>query len=936
MYRQSKINIRCVGLVLAAFFGFYMSMACGGGGSASDSSTSGPAEDAPAATVTVSISGTVDAPSANSNVAAKGVFKKKAVASAGLTATCHTLDGESLGSTTITSDGVFKIDADVDVLKPDDATGSSWSTPIVCSAKSDDGKTDLRIFATASVEEGATSEISIGTITVESTITTSTMLKGSLACDPTTGTKCSVPAGLNLACLSAGLGGVWSQVVGGSNENNIMNLAGTMKSFVNNLYMGGVHWANLECKTSATCIAQLMNCTLKDADIASMISAAQTVDPELVGASFEVVKSGLIESCTATESVRGIVAGNLAGSADAATACTNIVNGGRDRAKIMLEPLLVVKSNNFANITNIFPPKTWQFVDGIIENTSDFTKLRGGGPTVLGILENQWNNHNTFDNFPIQGSAPKLFSSIVEQASGLTYTQQNAFAKGWHNAIRVNSVDAFCPNSVCGDAATIGYLGAAYIESGFDFQNHDYVEDKNTYHAIPNLPAGERAPVWACASITSAAGRFDCYKNVKGDDEEGNVNNDNNNDSGDSGICNAALLIGNYCYEIVDQGQCGQSYERHFEFGQSRSLTPINGARYSYYNCYWAEGSGCSYRDGATIDVGNCIANGNDSGGIYVEAWVEPDPPASNNYWDAIWYSNNANCLSNLSVTNGQDVLSVARFDPPANQSGSGSCQIYNSVGSQALGCTYSGAGAGDTAGANTSISIMFWAGLNGGCAVTLTKTQPQEDPQPAVSNYWNGQWYSNDIACISGPLFVGGESASSSIDPPEGQTDAGTCVIYNASNVAATGCGYAGAGIGNTAANTTVISVTGWSGPSGNCSATLTKTLPTPLASPTNNYWDGTWVHTQSGTYTCESDTVSISNRLWEVAPATFISFSRPDSFISADTGTLTLPGDFTVEFSYERPLGTAVVNVESGSTIVIPAINTPQGICSMRLVRQ
>lgn len=266
-------------------------------------------------------------------------------------------------------------------------------------------------------------------------------------------------------------------------------------------------------------------------------------------------------------------------------------------------------------------------------------------------------------------------------------------------------------------------------------------------------------------------------------------------------------------------------------------------------------------------------------------------------------------------------------------------------MGVQGLGCTYSGAGIGASAGSDTSISITSWSGWSGWCSATLTKTQPQADPPPppppALSNYWDGQWYSSDIGCISGPQFLAGVSASSHIDPPDGQTATGTCSIYNNLNVPATGCGYASAGIADSAASSTVISIVGWpNGVPGGCSATLTKTLPAVElpANPTDTYWDGSWVHTQNITDTCATQTIAITGRLWTVAPGVFLTFSKPNSFISADFGTLTMPSTDTVPFSFGRIGGAigAVDTVESGTFIVIPALNTPDGICSMRLVKQ
>jgi hypothetical protein len=129
--------------------------ACGGGSSTATVST-------------VSLTGTVSAPSvASGNIAsaAKG-FSKAVVDSVAETGGhIYTLDGEDLGTFTTAADGTYAMDCDLDTLKGDDDTGTTWSEDVIMAA--DNG---IETYANIDVVEGETTTVDLGTANTDTTL----------------------------------------------------------------------------------------------------------------------------------------------------------------------------------------------------------------------------------------------------------------------------------------------------------------------------------------------------------------------------------------------------------------------------------------------------------------------------------------------------------------------------------------------------------------------------------------------------------------------------------------------------------------------------------------------------------------------------------------------------------------------------------------------
>ena len=865
MMHSIQIQFRCAGLAFATVFSFFMAMACGGGGSGTTTS----AEEPAATPVTIAISGTVSG-TASANVSIQKNFLRKGVSGANLTVTCNTLDGTSLGAASTGADGTFTIDADLDFLKPADATGSSYQADIICSAKNSDGAVDFKTVYMVTVEEGTTTAVSVGTIDTVSTIAAAA-LGGELGCNLEIGSKCTKPTGMNLQCARMGLGGAWAQANAVTETGNIAYLAGTLKRGIENLFNAGTNWASMSCNLPATCIKQFSDCTLSDGDLASALSYISTVAPETVSQDFNTNKSGWMEACTAAKTVHNITTTSLAGSSDAATTCANLITGGADYAKVLLQPLLAVATEDVTepDLDLIFNPKAFNVI-GATMNMAGFAKVSGSGPFMLNLLADHFDAKGVFDDLLASDATIKYFATTAADAAEMrsaglmSATQMKEYSTGSYKAFEESGIDIICPSGEC-EEQVIRFVTTPFAQENFDKNTYNFGTSKDMFGTLLNAPDDDKASLLSCHSIASPVERGSCFMGLWGGNNNGGENNGNNveGNNNNNNNNNNNVEVDNSPEAVFDSLDCdGVS---GFSFTQAQN---------EFSNC----------------NDGNALRN----------------------LYQAINSFGESGCMSLFAIELHANLYGITLCgnndpepDPEPDTCGNLQCD-----------------------GTEATFGAPDYCPQD--CVV--------EEEESPLAGYWDGQWYSSDIGCIAGPSFVSGVSAGSRIDPPAGQSDSGTCAIYNASNVAATGCGYAGAGLGSTVANSAVISITGWAGPSGSCNATLTRILPAPPpANPTDDYWNGTWVHTQDlPTYTCESDTITIANRSWEVAPATFITFSKPISFMSADIGTLTLPGDFTVGFTYGRPTNDAVASVESGTFIVIPALNTPDGICSMRLVKQ
>ncbi len=1009
MSRRFNMGVRCVGIALVTVFSFYMAMACGGGGGSAVAP-----QDTPAAPVTIAVSGTVSGITATANVSAtKSIKGKKDVSDttgAGLSVTCYTLDGTSLGSVTSSADGTFSIDADLDFLATNVATDGSWSASIICTAKSDDGKVDFKTVYSFNGNTSTKADVSVGTINVDSTLTAAS-LGGDLGCDLAVGSKCTVPTGMNLGCAAVGLGAAWSQVSDTTNTGDFSFLAGMLKSASKNLYKAGINWADLGCKTATTCIKQFMDCTLSDTDLVVALKFLATVAPETVAPDFATNKTGWLQGCVATKAIHDVVASNLAGSADAATVCANITKGdGADHAKVTVQALLAVKSDvqNPGDIALLFQPAAWKILDTAAVNGSGafmmnyLAKLPGTeGGTASDIKK-------AFNDMLADGTALDYLRTVAANAPALDAAHQKNYAEGCSQAYKASGPTIVCPNNKC-DAAAIGYVTAPFTQDGFDSQIYNYETSKTIFGAMPNFKANDKANVLACFSMANAAAKNNCYvQNFPG-------NNNNDTGSGNTETCHANLLgVTASCSDIPAAQACEQSYMRLF------GGVPLPGASYANHNCNW-NGSFCSYTVGPTIFDSACSASGS-TGGIYTPGggltpvdpviplppspdsyfegnWTTIDncfggavsfvagtgggltftdhnpnnftctatmlgqgnvpcsytssfitltlqsgscilikqqqqlqPPSLDSYWDGTWYSSNPGCIPNVAVTSniatsiGMTPTQVGHFDTHTNQGNAGTCAFYNngSPSVQATGCGYAGAGSDNTPSSDIVISVTGYLSAGGLCSANLAKTP---------HSYFDGTWYSTTNCYVdSSYALINGQSDKLTISAH----NFGFCTA-NMLGVNFSGCSYTldGTNIPDSITLTT---------PGSLCMTSLTKTPPGGggggdlPANPTDAYWNGNWVHTKDVTYTCDSQTATIADRQWTVAPGVFITLSKPGSFISADNGLLTLPSAFTVSFSYGRTGGASsnVTTVESGTIIIIPALNTPQGICAMRLVKQ
>lgn len=896
--------------------GLAMVAGCFGGG-ANITATGDPA-------VTIAVSGTVSGIAASADVSTtKGVrtvYKDAAdITGAGLTVTCSTLDGVRLGTVISATDGTFTLNTDVDALKPITATDTSYDVDIICAAESGDGKVDFKTIYTFNVVEGTTTDVSVGAIDVDSTLAAAS-LGGDLGCDLKVGSKCTKLSGMDLQCARSGLGATWSQT-STTNTGDVAYLTGELKAYVRSLYTAGANWADLECKTSTTCIKKFTDCTLSDADLAIVFQLLETVTPETIDSNFATNKAHWTAACTATEAIHDIVTTSLAGSSDAAATCTALAAGGDAFARTLTQPFLAVAAADVAKLSNLFPPKALNFVGNVIKNSSS-VDLSGGGHTLLSYLANQLDTHNNFEHLPTQTSEFAFLGSVVKQSVGMSSDQQASYATGWFHSVEANGFNAFCPTGTCGDTTTAGFIGvvgSAFVQPGFNPSSHNYTEDRTIFTQAPTLGNDEKANVLACHSLANMTAKINCFHGMNGV-----ITTTGTTASTPLAAPTEPVTVTPDPVVATPDSYFDGTWATNGCLGGAVTIATGTGGGMTFTShssgtCTVQDASNqsvsCTYIAGASSPTSITLSN---------TCTLTVPPPPLNSYWNGTWYSSNPSCIPNLSVatllasTTGGSPTAVGRFIAPSNQAGAGTCTIYNNgtPNVAATGCGYAGAGSGTLSAASSVISVTGFTGQNGTCSANLTKTP---------HTYFDGTWYADNVACyaFTDYALTNGSSANGLTISTHNN---GACTATMTGQDV--NCTYV--------ANTSITFIKPASGQTPSCTTILTIAPPTPGTS----YFDGFWTHINDPFYDCPTQSGSIVGMTWVSESGLTIQFFSPGHFaangssgFSVTAGGLGGGGDL---YNYLRPFPTPIQSVEGGTSIVINGVNTfSNGMCKLRLTK-
>lgn len=122
----------------------------------------------------ITVSGVIESPSGVSTSLSRGLGAKSLVdvaAADGHTCTLYDVEDDwELVGTGTTSAGTVSIDVAVDDIRPADETGDSYAVPLVLVCENDDGTIHLETYIEATVTEGTTTTIDLGTADIDSTL----------------------------------------------------------------------------------------------------------------------------------------------------------------------------------------------------------------------------------------------------------------------------------------------------------------------------------------------------------------------------------------------------------------------------------------------------------------------------------------------------------------------------------------------------------------------------------------------------------------------------------------------------------------------------------------------------------------------------------------------------------------------------------------------
>lgn len=905
-----KLNDRY--LLTTAIAGLSMLAGCYGGGATVTSAT----------TTTIGLSGTVSGVTASASISAVKSLGTKAatdIAGSGLTVACGTLDGTQLGTTISNAAGTFSINADVDLLKPSSATGTSYSADIICSAKDSSGNVDYKTVYTFAIEEGTTTDVSVGAIDVDSTLAAAS-LGGDMGCGLEVGSKCTKPTGMDLQCARSGLGATWSQT-SSTNTGDVAYLVGTLRTHIRNLYSSGITWTSLQCNAAAICIKQFTDCTMSDADLAIVFAALKRISPDAISSDFATNKTPWSAACAATAALHNIISTNLAGSTDSTTTCSALAAGGDTFAKVFTQSFLAVAAADVSKLSTLFPPKVMSFVGSVIKNSSG-SDLSGAGRTMLSYIENQMDTHSNFESLPTQTSEFSFLGNVVKQSVGMSSTQQESYATGWFKTIETNGLNAFCTGDACRDTTTVGLIGvvgSTFLQPTFNPNSHNYGGDSSLFTQAPTLANGDKATILACHSILDMTARINCFHGLNGTIGTAGatpappVTVAPTTPTPDPVVPDPVVLTPDAYFDgtWTTNGCLGGSVTVATGAGGGITFTGHSGGTCTAYNNSNVLLS-CTYTPGASSPTAITIS------GTCALTVPPPPPPQLDGYWNGTWYSSNPTCIPNISVTNllatttGGSPTAVGRLAAPSGQTGAGTCTMYNNgtPNVAATGCGYSGGGTATLSSANTVISVTGFTGQSGACSANLTKTP---------HTYFDTTWFADNIACYAPISYVLANGSS-----PEGLTisthNNGSCTANMSGQ--SIGCTYV--------ANTSITIVK-----PDNCTTVLTTVPP----SPSSFYFDGMWVHTQEGMFNCSTQSGLMFNGTWSSDTGLIIQFSPPNVFEMSGGAPYSVAagGVGGAMYQYTRFSNTPVQSVESGTMIITQDIMTDaNGMCMLRLTRQ
>src|SRR3989338_8897251 len=215
---------------------------------------------------TVTVSGTVESPTTVSgNISVKGHLTKAIsdTAASGLTGTLYNLDGDTVGTFTTGSDGTYSISANVDTIQPDDATGTSWTAQLVAVTTNSTGTTNVETYVEASVVEGTTTTISMGTSDTETTLAAQALRKKG-SCTAWGQDCASGFTSIDPFCYFKAQHQVWSD--SDTSGSGMKDDTGIVKDLIRGGMAGGVKPSDLGYTDWPTLTEAIYNGTLDSAD----------------------------------------------------------------------------------------------------------------------------------------------------------------------------------------------------------------------------------------------------------------------------------------------------------------------------------------------------------------------------------------------------------------------------------------------------------------------------------------------------------------------------------------------------------------------------------------------------------------------------------------------------------------------------------------------
>ncbi|MBI4197026.1 MAG: beta-propeller fold lactonase family protein [Deltaproteobacteria bacterium] len=366
------------------------------------SSTIGDPGTAAITTSTVAITATVNSPTSSSGRLSilgleLGKPTKQGVtqtAASGLTGTLYTLEGTNLGTAAITN-GSFVLSPNLSSLKPSGITGTTWTTSLILVATNETGTIQIETYVEATITEGNTSQISLGTADIETTLASAALQK-KIGCD--WGGDCRTPASsLDPACYFRAMETASDQ--GDRTGEGLQDDMGLMKDMIQGVMArGSVTPAGLGYSSWSGVIKKALSGELSNNAISQLCAAASST----TGMDASACTSGYSNSAEAMEGLEEVIGTQLASdvgveAVSSFSALTTASGSACDSIK---------NSANFNYTESLI---------GVILASSSPTTLektfsRTGMKVFLGLVE-QYQNAGEFD---LLQDAPEGIAAFLE------------------------------------------------------------------------------------------------------------------------------------------------------------------------------------------------------------------------------------------------------------------------------------------------------------------------------------------------------------------------------------------------------------------------------------------------------------------------------------------------------------------------------------------